>query len=452
MTWVLAATALAPGNAAAASPRPAPIPTATRAGAPCRTAGATVRTPRGFLECREVAGGRLRWVALSRRPPVPQAPPGGANLDECRLADRREPILQPWNIGFPRGDRNGTPLLPASGTMRVQLIAVDFSDATGTGAELAAAGRQIAEFSRWFEVHSHGALRVEWQFPPRWYRMSRTSADYQWVKGDRQRMVPIAEEMLALADAEVDFAGSDSVFVLLPRSIVHVNPDLGDANVVLRTADGPVRHLWAGGRFFYQLEWNAPRELWSFWVHEYLHPMGIPGHGLRSNSDVANNQNGRSVVLNAWDRFLAGWSTADDLYCMPAARITAPLRIELSPLERTARGLNAVMIPVSDTQVIVVESRRAEGWGARLGRGAYGILATVIDVSRDVDRSSESGSVPGEPFPSFATPLVPPGTPRADAHRREYLLRMGESVEYSGVRIDFVASGDNDTVLVVRTG
>lgn len=383
---------------------------------------------------------------------MPQAPPGGSNLDECRLTDRRDPLRQPWNIGFPRGDRNGTPLLPASGTMRVQLIAIDFADATGTATELTAAERQMAEFTRWFEAHSHGALQVEWQFPRRWYRMSRTSADYQWVKGDRQRMVPIAEEMLALADAEVDFAGSHSVFVLLPRSIVHIDPDLGDANVELRTADGPVRHFWAGGRFFYQLEWNQPRELWSFWVHEYLHPMGIPGHGLRSNSDVENNQSGRSVVLNAWDRFLAGWSTATDAYCIPSSRLDSPLRIQLSPLERTARGLNAMMVPVSDTQVIVVESRRAEGWGARLGRGTYGVLATVIDVSRDVDRSTESTSPSWDPFPSFATPLVPAGTARSEAHRREYLLRLGESVEFAGVRIDVVATGDNDTVLIGRTG
>ena len=125
----------------------------------------------------------------------------------------------------------------------------------------------------------------------------------------------------------------------------------------------------------------------------------------------------------------------------------------------TAWGLYAVAntpldaIPdLSDTQVIVVESKRAEGWGSRLGRGTYGVLATVIDVTRDVDRSTESFLPPSDPFPSFATPLVPAGTVRSDAHRREYLLRMGESVVYSGVRIDFVASGDNDTVQISRTG
>lgn len=412
----------------------------------------TARAPRGTLECREIAGGRLRWFALSRRPPVPQAPPGGAHLDECRLADRRDRSLQPWNIGFPRGSKSDTPTLPATGTMRVQLIAVDFADSVGTTAELDHAERLMAEYTRWFEVHSHGALRVEWQFPKRWYRMSRTSADYGWVKGNRTLMIPIAEEMLALADPDVDYAGSDTVFVLLPSTIVHIDPELGDANLSLRTSDGTVRNIWAGGRYLYQMEWGVRRELWSFWVHEYLHPMGIGGHGLRTNTDVANNQNGRSVVLNAWDRFLAGWSTALDVYCVPSSRIAAPLRIQLSPLERTARGLNAVMVPVSDTQVIVVESRRAEGWGARLGRGTYGVLATVIDVSRDVDRSTESTSPPWEPFSSFATPLHPAGTPRADAHRREYLLRLGESVEFAGVRIDVVATGDNDTVLIGRTG
>lgn len=425
-----------------------------QAGQECARVGARVPNSLGLLECRTTYTGQHQYIQLSTGSPTlnfpvpPQAPSTSAeSVDECRIRDVRATTYQPWNVAFPRGDKLGGRMLPNRGRSIAHLIAVDFTDAEGTNEELVNAQAQIDEYNRWFDFNSNGTLQFEWRYHKQWLRMSRPSTSYTWDKHDRASYIAHAEEMLALADPHLDFSNSDIVFVLLPKTIGKHAPDLGHASHTLRTNEGLVSNLWAGGWYFYQKENGVVRELWSFWVHEWFHPMGIPGHGLRLNLDVMNNQNGKSVVLNAWDAFLSGWLSASQVYCAPINRLGS-YQTKLVPMERNQFGLRSVMIPVSTTEVIVIESRRAEGWGERLGVGNYGVLVYVIDSSQDVDRSNESFVDPRSPFQSFATVLLPKASMISSERRVEKLLVVGEKVDYRGYSIEFVATGDNDTIKV----
>ena len=396
----------------------------------------------GYLECRAISGGSYKWFKLSSSPAAVTVPAGGSSLDACKLTEARINKFQPWNIGFPRGT-SGTPTLPSTGVSNIQLIAVDFSDAVGTAEELTAADAQIAEFNKWFDFTSNGTKSFNWQYPKRWLRMSRPTPNYALVKGDRATVIPMGQEIISLADPIVDFTGSDFVFVLFPKNIQLGSPDLGFANWEVNSAEGTVRNLFGGAEYFYSNNY----ELWSFWIHEWGHPMGLAGHSPRSNLSIMDNQNGSSVTLNVWDTFFAGWMGADELYCMPSAQ--SKLETQLIPLERLQRGMRGVIVPISTTEALVVESHRAEGWGARLGAGTYGVLVYYIDTTKDTDRSGEQQGIVKETWSKYVTPTTVDTNPDP-SNALNKLLLQGDTVTYKGVTVTLTKTGDVDTVRITK--
>jgi len=390
----------------------------------CKKQGTTRTFQKQKQTCKKV-GKRLVWVTNKQTTststtalPVVAAPPtmpaGGADQAACRLREARSKKFQPWNVGFPRGDSWGTPTLPTAGKANVQLLAIEFPNAAGTSAELLAAEKEIAEYNKWFDFTSRGALSFNWQFPKQWLQMSKPTAQYNLQKGDRATVLPMAQEVVSIADPYVDFTNSEFVFVLFPKSIKLGVPDLGMHNWRVETNEGPVKNLFGGSEYFY----DRGFDLWSFWIHEWGHPMGLAGHAPRSHISIMDNQNGSSVMLNVWDTFFSGWMGTDELYCMPIEEKSK--EITLIPLERLQRGPRGVIVPISETNALVIESHRAEGWGKRMldanyvrqfgssGTASYGVSVYWIDTTSDTNRY------------------------------------------YRGVTVEFIKTGDYDTVRITK--
>ena len=410
-------------------------------GEACTNKGDKSMQSSGYLECRAISGGTNKWFKLSSSPAAVSTPAGGSSLDACRLTEARINRFQPWNIGFPRGT-SGTPTLPSTGVANIQLIAVDFSDAVGTAEELTAADAQISEYNKWFEFTSNKSLSFNWQYPKRWLRMSKPVPGYALVKGDPATVLPMAQEIVSLADPLIDFTNSDFVFVLFPRTIRGLNDGIGMANWQVNSAEGPVKNLFGGAEYFY----NNNYELWSFWIHEWGHPMGLAGHTPRSNLSIMDNQNGSSVTLNVWDTFFAGWMGSDELYCMPSTQST--LETQLIPLERLQHGMRGVIVPISTTEALVVESHRAEGWGSKLGAGTYGLLVYYIDTTKDTDRSGEQQGIVKEAWSKYVTPTTDTSPDPSNALNK--LLLQGDTVTYKGITVTLTKTGDVDTVRITK--
>lgn len=407
---------------------------------PCAMVGDTYALSVGYLECRQFSDDSLKWVTLSKSPTAPSMVAGGTNHDSCRLREARAVKYQPWNVGFPRGDSYGTPTLPTSGVANVQLVAIEFPDALGTAKELVDVEAQIAEFNKWFAFTSNGTLSFNWQFPKQWFRMSKPVPDYGFKKSVRDKVEQIASEMIAISDPVVNYSNSDFVFVLFPRSIKLGEPDVGMANYNLQSAEGRIKNLFGGSEYFY----NNNFELWSFWIHEWGHPMGLAGHTPRSNISIMDNQNGSSVVLNAWDAFFSGWLGPDQLYCMPQSQTS--LEMSLIPLERNQHGPRGIIVPLSATNALVIESHRAEGWGTRMGAGRYGVAVYWIDTTTDTNRyAGSSGYTDTDAGDRWADHVVPSGKSRTFD-----LLLAGDTVTYKGVTVSFTKTGDVDTIRITR--
>jgi hypothetical protein len=251
----------------------------------------------------------------------------------------------------------------------------------------------------------------------------------------------MAQEVVSIADPYVDFTNSDFVFVLFPKSIKLGVPDLGMHNWRVETNEGPVKNLFGGSEYFY----DRGFDLWSFWIHEWGHPMGLAGHAPRSSISIMDNQNGNSVMLNVWDTFFSGWMGGDELYCMPIEEKSK--EITLIPLERLQRGPRGVIVPISDTNALVIESHRAEGWGKRMsGTASYGVSVYWIDTTSDTNRYvGTDGIIDSDLGEKWADHVVPSGGTRPFD-----LLFKGDKVTYRGVTVEFVKTGDYDTVRITK--
>lgn len=444
--------------------RPASASTSERAivRQTCKKAGAIRTFQQQKQLCRKTANG-LVWLATKKSLPlptttttaVPKPPPtiptGGSDFAVCKLREARTKNYQPWNVGFPRGMLSGPATLPTSGQANVQLLAIQFPDALGTSTELASADEDIAQFNRWFEFTSNRALSFKWQFPKQWLTMSRPASQYNLVKGDRATVIPMAQEIVSLADPLVDFTDSDFVFVLFPR-VIKFGEGIGMANWRVETNEGPVVNLFGGADYFY----DRGFDLWSFWIHEWGHPMGLPGHTPRSNISIMDNQNGSSVVLNVWDTFFSGWMSAEELYCMPINEKNQ--EITLIPLERLQRGPRGVIVPISETNALVIESHRAEGWGKRLldadygrrsgssGTASYGLSVYWVDTTQDTNRyAGSSGYIDTDAGERWGDHIVPNGVSRPFD-----LLILGDTVTYKGVTVSFKKTGEYDTFQITK--
>jgi len=444
-SWLLTSKKDGPGNRSS-------TPTRLRADPRCTSAGRRYTSRKQLFECRWIPGGRLRAIPITKSgvARAPQVPTSAySSFNECQILDRRPTTLQPWNAGFPRGTPNGAQMRPSVGSINVPIFAVDFVDSVGNLTQLNQIERQMEETNRWLKYFSNGTLTFNWKFHKQWLRMSKPSKEYGWVKGDRDNYRVIVGEMIRLADPHLDFTDAEMVVAVFPSSIVHIDPEIGEAHVDIPTNEGAISNFWAGGKYLYGIEDGVQRQLWSFWIHEYLHPMGIPGHGLRTSLDIMNNQNGRSVVLNAWDTYLAGWLQPSQVHCVRVETLSV-LETELVPMERKVDGLRSLMVRLNDTQVLVIESRRSEGWGSRLPSGTYGLHVYAIDSKKDLDRSRESIDIPGTPFPSFGTWVTPPIPLTERAHRADKLLLLGDSVTFQNVQVSLVGTGDFDRVRIKR--
>jgi M6 family metalloprotease-like protein len=319
---------------------------------------------------------------------------------------------------------------------------VDFPDAPATMTPAEALAR-ISPAQDVFKEMSYGKLSYNLKPQLKWYRMSKNSTEYVaggWTFFKHRDYI---SEAAKLADSEVDFSSTDNLIIL-------ANPDAkgmgysGPAFAAVRnsgiTLDG--KYISNGATSAYDLNnWK------SIWLnHEISHSMGLVDLYAFTSSNSANRYDGlrftgefsymglssyesNSPSLLAFERWNLGWIEDSQIECTKSSKLTKLI----SPVQ-VSGGTKAIIIPISNTKAVVVESRRALGIDKALIKS--GALVYVVDSS------IQSGLGPIKVFPSD---LV--NDPRyLNAPRT-----TGESVTVEGVTIKVVQSdASGDTVEITK--
>ena len=365
--------------------------------------------------------------------PTPTPTPIIDALAECKLpvADGRGDV----SIGgWPRISERSKVL----GDVTATVIMVDFADAPASMTPSEALAR-ISPAQDVFKEMSYGKLSYNLKPQLKWYRMSKNSSEYVTGRWSFNSHKAYITEAAKLSDADVDFSTTESLIIL-------ANPDAkgmgysGPAFSAIQgngiTLDG--KYISNGATSAYDLNnWK------SIWLnHEISHTMGLVDLYAYSTSNTANRYDGlrytgefsymglssydsNSPSLLAFERWNLGWIEDSQIECMKSSQLTKLI----SPVEITG-GTKAIVIPISRTKAVVVESRRAIGIDKALKKS--GALVYVVDSS------IQSGLGPVKVFPSDL--INDPrffNAPRA----------LGESVVVEGVTIKVVKSDTmGDTV------
>jgi hypothetical protein len=134
--------------------------------------------------------------------------------------------------------------------------------------------------------------------------------------------------------------------------------------------------------------------------------------------------------LLAFERWNLGWIDDSQIKCMKDIKST-----ELISPVQTSGGVKAVIIPISRTKAVVIESRRASGIDKNIAKS--GALVYVIDSS------IQSGQGPVKVFPSDVS---------SDPRYLKAPRALGESVTTEGITVKVTKSDDSgDTVEISKS-
>jgi M6 family metalloprotease-like protein len=338
------------------------------------------------------------------------------------------------NVGF--GLPNPEHKLPSQGEVRTVVLFADFSDAPATQTPEQIFALISPDAEKFFSDVSYG--KMTWQLLPHfiWLRLSQPSAHYGEGIRSYEGHMEFIQEAVSLADADVDFSNSDSVVVMVPpgASAIGYGPAFGANRGEGYQADGKT--------FSNGVTSGADLTAWGFlWLnHESGHTLGLPDlyayqfdtanyddlHRFVGGFGLMGFISGNAPEFFAFERWQLGWLADDQVICQLNGEQVATL----TPIE-TAGGVKAVMVPVGDSKVVVIESRRALGYDANLPKP--GALVYTVDTSV---------------YSGEGTLVIYPVLEN-DPYRYESPLAAGESVTVESVTITVLEATDQgDTIQV----
>jgi hypothetical protein len=334
----------------------------------------------------------------------------------------------------------------------------------------------IANVNDWLRHFSNGKMEYLWQTSDQWIRASKPSTEYVWdhpendTGGPAPGAVPvtpreaihIGQDLLEDADALFDYTDVKVVFFIYPKDIVNIWDAMTTWSVG-QTDEGRINYqLNATGAWLYR----GTGTPWAWFIHENLHPHGLAGHAPNDGSPFGIMTNESNFALQAWDTLILGWDVPGQFFCASRNALKSA-DVVLSPIDRTEQGTKAILVKLSDHEILVVESRRRSDWsgspsrgqpaGATFPKGFYGLLVYKVNLLNRSNRVWEPRAYKwtgdSEAFAYYipnrsVTHEMLSGAEGFSWIDSGYLTYLGETLVTDGVAISLITSGDVDTVRV----
>ena len=345
----------------------------------------------------------------------------------------------------------------------------------------------------WMKWYSHGKSYYNFQTYDKWIRAPKNSTEYvpadsfagtphqpeKYKTGRKINALEIASEYLDLAQSHYNYKGMHTMFILYPKDIKNIyagiwklgnwqiSSDPKDPPNTVKVKDPRLLNVWVTASGARDTYFNFP--VWSFILHENLHNQGLQGHAPNqgSNFGIMTNQYGLSIPLSSWDTLIIDWQLENQFYCAQKETLETKT-LTLSPMEREEIGTKAIMIKLSKSEILVIESRRRDRWSSGyngypgLPEGFYGVMVYKIDTTKTPLYGLEEADGANWKDSSDAYGYLIrnqdvdhgfiPGAPQSGPVDKNFFLYEGESLTTNGIKISLVKSGDHDEVKIEKVG
>ena len=342
-----------------------------------------------------------------------------ASALECRPPN-------PWpgfvSAGFPR-----PPWVPSVGKLRIAVLFVDFPDAVADYSTRVEAehfhstfgDQNFAAIEVYLETASYGKLDVELVPLHGWLRARHSLAAFLIDLGHEALKGVVSEdisvEAVELALTEMDFSEIDVVVTVLPSAYFFSGRFAGAVQISDKLI--PTVQIGLLPEF---VSYDTARDWGILGAHELAHVlgltdlypknqsghqgsfdipyppadmqwvtveaglMGLEGHYLVPESATRGITYHGPIAMLAWSRWQLGWLEPSQIRCIvePSATVT------LTAIDQPGDGVAMIAVPVGETEVIVIESRRNRGFDRRVLWGYDrdvtnndGVLVYTVDSS-----------------------------------------------------------------------
>ena len=418
---LLLSTPLIPANAAA------------KAGAKCAKAGNTEVVKGKSYTCVK-SGKKLVWKISSQKidtskPFTPLANLSDAalfsNLDKCKIIDG-DPQTTNMTAGFPIPDGRIDLIKGA----KMQIIGVDFPDKIGGTKSPKELNQNLtSSVEKFWTAQSTNPVKFEWNWSADWVRMPNSINSYSLGgsffqgKFNPDAYFNFAKEIISKTDSNIDFTGVNFLFIVFPSGIK--NEEIGTFLVhtqgTYSTREGNIFNLiMAGG------DYNSA----NTYIHEFGHALGLTD--IRDTLDVGNQKsdgmyydimnNSTYPELLVWHRYLLGFLENSQIHCISSTDTSTHW---LVPVASASKQVKGIIIPLSSTEAVIVESRRAIGFDTALSSRSDLVGAVVYTLDSRI--------------PYRRTPV-----------KVAQVLKINDSVNVSGYKITVVESGEFGDVVKVE--
>lgn len=448
--------------------------TTPKQNARCENSGDTFDVSGGILECRWVSGKNLKWIKINTIKKTFTNAESPVSIDTCKLLNKdsvadRTGRNSSGYVGFPlvNTDRHR---MNVKGMNEVLIVPIDFPDFPGDKEVTKQLMSDKKWMSEWFRNFSYGQTQFNITTIDKWLRMPKERSAYPsnektkdaFAADHGRRMANQAQLFIDEITKVVDLRKYSTVYFFFPEGELTF-VDFIIRNQLFQTKEGEVLlNVFSWGKNLEAMETLK----WAYYIHETLHDFGItmhaPGNGWPLS--IGTNQSGISLALNPWEQFLLEWLPHNQIYCDDFKTLKSAT-LSLTPVEREDRQTKMAVVRLSPTRAIVVESHGIDKWSnfkfgdREFPPGFYSVMAYIVDLDKNVAPpiNSDATSVGNDEWAWAVWQKV--SGDRSNEFRisvgdgkilGDYVAVLGDSFVIEGVRIDFVGTGDYETIRISR--
>jgi hypothetical protein len=333
----------------------------------------------------------------------------------------------------------------------IQLLPVYSSDTAQPTKTPAEDYKVFLDFFRdWIEYSSDFGSNVKVQIPNSYLKMNTPLGEYRLqhpVNWDTPSHVRFNRDLVVAVDPLIDFTGVNLAIVVPPpgtQAYVFAQAAIGS----LSTNEGTVGNVMTEYAAFATNPQDSMYTLLShpfWWIHEIMHAgVGFEDHYGDTKKDLTTEYGMGHLTLmtpwggdlTTWEKLRLGFMRESQVQCKSDSTTTTHWIVP-STVQTTES--KAVVIPISPTKVVVVESLRPGGLFYKHPVQSQGVIAYEIDLTQEshglgmklslpIGRKVESNSV----FMASAP------------------LKQGESTLNNGYKITVIESGTFGDVIKIE--
>jgi hypothetical protein len=345
--------------------------------------------------------------------------------------------LKRYNETWLYDEKAGNHLSP---NLIIQIIPFQTTDFPATGDPV----KELATYWKFLETSLENMSDVESNYEVRiadkYFKIDKNLTDYVLPAidapgGEENGVTEIANDVLNVADKDINFEGVDKLFFIGPPGTSRTELYNWGGSQQLKTDEGkPQSGVYISGHPTTIKSGSANIRGPMGEIHEIMHLMA--GTLFDHNEGLTGGFGNMSGAMNdflAWDKLVAKFIDGEQVRCAPTDKTSIHW---IKPSTINGKHEKLLMIPISDHQAIAVESIRRSGFNYKLSDYKLGALVYIIDTKQmDVKMNGNEGiEVVSNPNKSFVKlPLLP-----------------GEFLDVNGYKITVLESGEFGDVVQVE--